>query len=99
MSQTTSIRFDKEVLQKADDLARREGVDRSTILRRAASLGLQELLLASALEAYRRGSVSAWRAAEMAEVPLWRFIDVLKERGIGFRTSEEDLKEALEEFL
>lgn len=99
MGQTTSVRFEKRVLEKADELAKREGVDRSTILRKATEVGLRELLLRHSLEAYSQGLVSAWKAADMAEIPLWRFIDELKERGIGFRTSEEDLKEMLEEYF
>ncbi|MFQ6075916.1 MAG: hypothetical protein ACE5Z5_07265 [Candidatus Bathyarchaeia archaeon] len=42
-------------------MAKREGVDRNAFLRRVAELGLQELLLADALEAYRQVLVSAWK--------------------------------------
>lgn len=93
------MRFDEELLKKADELAKIEHVDRSTILRKAAELGLRELLLRHALDVYRRGLVSVWKAAELADVPLWRFIDILKEREIGFKTSEEDLREMIEAYL
>ena len=99
MEQVTTVRFDKETLERAGELARLEGVDRSTVLRRAVEIGLKELLLQHALEVYRQGLVSAWKAAELANVPLWRFIDILKERGIGFKTSEEDLREMIEAYL
>ena len=99
MEQVTTVRFDKETLERAGELARLEGVDRSTVLRRAVEIGLKELLLQHALEVYRQGLVSAWKAAELANVPLWCFIDILKERGIGFKTSEEDLREMIEAYL
>jgi len=99
VEQVTTVRFDKETLERAGELARLEGVDRSTVLRRAVEIGLKELLLQHALEVYRQGLVSAWKAAELANVPLWRFIDILKERGIGFKTSEEDLREMIEAYL
>lgn len=93
------MRFDEDLLKKADELAKIQRVDRSTILRKATELGLKELLLQHALDVYRRGLVSVWKAAELADVPLWRFIDVLKEREIGFKTSEEDLREMIEAYL
>ena len=99
MEQVTTVRFDKETLERAGELARLEGVDRSTVLRKAVEIGLKELLLQHALEVYRQGLVSAWKAAELANVPLWRFIDILKEREIGFKTSEEDLREMIEAYL
>lgn len=99
MGTVTTVRFDEELLKKADELAKIERVDRSTILRKAAELGLRELLLQHALDVYRRGFVSVWKAAELADVPLWRFIDILKEREIGFKTSEEDLREMIEAYL
>lgn len=99
MGTVTTVRFDEELLKKADELAKIERVDRSTILRKAAELGLRELLLRHALDVYRRGLISVWKAAELADVPLWRFIDILKEREIGFKTSEEDLREMIEAYL
>lgn len=93
------MRFDEDFLKKADELAKIEHVDRSTILRKAAELGLRELLLQRAIDVYRRGLVSAWKAAELADVPLWRFLDELKERRIHFNTSEEDLREMIEAYL
>lgn len=99
MGTVTTVRFDEELLKKVDKLAKIEHVDRSTILRKAAELGLRELVLQHALNVYRQGLVSVWKAAELADVPLWRFLDVLKERGIGFKTSEEDLREMIEEYL
>ncbi len=99
MGYITTVRFDKEALKKADELAKIEGVDRSTILRKAAEIGLKELLLQHALELYKQGLTSAWKAAEIAGIPLWRFIDILKEQEIGFKTSEEDLEEMIEEYL
>lgn len=99
MGTVTTVRFDEELLKKADELAKIERVDRSTILRKAAELGLRELLLQHALDVYRRGLISVWKAAELADVPLWRFIDILKEREIGFKTSEDDLREMIEAYL
>lgn len=99
MGTVTTVRFDEELLKKADELAKIEHVDRSTILRKAVEVGLRELLLQHALDIYRQGLVSAWKAAELADVPLWRFIDVLKEKGIGFKTSEDDLREMIKVYL
>jgi predicted transcriptional regulator len=94
----TTVRLGDETLRELDALAEREGVDRTTVLKKALDLGVREMKIDRAVDRYQKGFISAWRAAQEAGISLWEFIDVLKKREIGFVTSEEDLERMLEDF-
>lgn len=93
----TTVRLDDETLRRLDLLAEREGVDRATVIRRALEQGMRHILLDRAAARYQRGECSAARAAEDAAVPLWEFLEFLRQRGVPFRTDEEHLEELLGE--
>jgi len=93
----TSVRLSDALLRELDSLAKEEGTDRSTLLKRALEAGVREIRIDEAVKRYQKGLVSAWKAAQEAKVSLWEFTDVLKEREIGFLTSDEDLEQMLEE--
>ena len=93
----TTLRLSEEEVRRIDRIAKREGVDRSVLLRRAISGGLREILMSDAIERYRRGGCSAWRAASDADLGLWEFLDELARRGVPFRTDERHLETLIEE--
>ncbi|MFQ6013086.1 MAG: ribbon-helix-helix protein, CopG family [Thermoplasmata archaeon] len=93
----TTVRLDDETLRRLDRLAEREGVDRATVIRRALERGMRQILLNGAAVRYQRGECSAARAAEDSAIPLWEFLEFLRQRGIPFRTDEEHLEALLEE--
>jgi predicted HTH domain antitoxin len=49
--------------------------------------------LEQALELYRAGKVSPARAAQLAGLNRWKFVDIAKERGITTPYTEEMVKE------
>ncbi len=93
----TTLRLSDEELRKLDRLAKEQGVDRATLLRRAISGGLREILVSGALARYQRGECTAWRAASDAGVGLWEFLDEMRRRGVAFRTDEEHIDALLRE--
>lgn len=93
----TTLRLSEEELRRIDRLARQQGVDRATLLRRAISGGLREVLLSWAISRYQGGECSAWAAASDAGVGLWEFLDELGRRGVPFRTDERHLEELIRE--
>ena len=46
----------------------------------------------TAIRQYHERSVSLGRAAELADVSVWRFLDILGERGIEMNYDETDLE-------
>ncbi len=70
MSETISLRLPSETLKKLGELADREGKDRSTLIRELLERGVREKDLDNAVELYRRGQVTGWRAAQLAGISL-----------------------------
>ncbi|MBI2142547.1 UPF0175 family protein [Candidatus Woesearchaeota archaeon] len=91
-----SLTVSKELLEKSDEIARRKLEDRSTVLRELLRLGLKQHMLKDALEQYVEGKVSMEKAAELADVSLWKFLDVLKERRVPIRYDLDDIKREAE---
>jgi len=95
LSETISLRLPREILKKLGELADKEGKDRSALIRELLEHGVREKNLDHAVELYRNGQVTGWRAAQLAGVSLWSFFKVLGERGILVQYSEHDLEEDL----
>jgi len=94
-SEVISARLSRERVELIEEIARRERVDKSTILDRALERYTKEWLLERALESYREGAVTLSRAAEMAEISIWEMIDILERRKIALQYDVEDLEEDL----
>ncbi len=90
-----STRVSKEILKKLEYLEKKEKMDRSTLLRKLISIGLKEYSTELALNSYFKGEVTAWKAAELAGLSLYEFIDLLKARRIPAQYTLADLEEDL----
>lgn len=57
----------------------------------------RDVRIGAAIEAFRNGSISVGKAAEIAEIPLQEFLVELKKRGIKayLYTDKEALKELM----
>ena len=95
LSETISLRLPKEIVKKLGELADKEGKDRSALIRELLEHGVKEKDLDHAVELYRTGQITGWRAAQLAGISLWRFYKVLGEKGILIQYSERDLEEDL----
>lgn len=93
----TSFRLDDELLKKLEEVSKKKHIDRSTALKQILEIGLQKLKLEEALVDYQNGKISAWRASHSAEIPLWRFLEILKQRRIPFKTADSEMEEMLNE--
>ncbi len=91
----TTMRLDFVLLHQLDSLAKRYRSDRTTVLKRVVETGLKDVFLEDAIAEYRQKKISAWKAAQLAGITLWDFLDELKVRGEFFETSEEDLREMI----
>ena len=82
-------------MKKLREIADKEGKDRSTLIREMLEYGVKEKGLAQAVDLYRTGQVTGWRAAQLAGVSLWNFYRILGEKGVLIQYSEHDLEEDL----
>jgi predicted HTH domain antitoxin len=95
LPETISLRLSRETLRKLGELADKEGKDRSTLIRELLERGVKEKDIDHAVELYRNGRVTGWRAAQLAGVSLWNFYNILDEKGVLIQYSEHDLEEDL----
>lgn len=93
---TTEVPLPDGLLEAMERMAEDQGVDRSTIIRKAIERGLEDLSLDRAVERYQRGRISAWKAANSSGVTLSRFLEELEARGLGLRTDGGLLAEQIE---
>lgn len=88
----TSVRLPKELVEEIEKLIREEGVDKGTLIRKLLTESLKDYKIRKALELYREGKVSLWRAAEMAGITYREALGELKRRDITFQYDlESDL--------
>ena len=89
---TTSVRLPKEIVEEIERLSREEGVDKGTLIRKLIAESLKEYKIKKALELYREGKVSLWKAAEIAGITYSEALEELKKRNIPFKYNSEDLE-------
>jgi len=97
MAETISVRIPEKDLKKIEQISKYEKTSKSEILREVLELGIQNKRLEIALEKFQKNKVTAWKGARLADIPLTRFLDILKERGLEFHYSEKELMEEFED--
>lgn len=94
-----SLTVPKELLEKSDKIAKEKLEDRSTVMRELLALGLKQYILKDAVENYMDGKVSLEKAAELADVSIWKFLDVLGERKIPLRFDTKDIEREIQDII
>jgi len=98
-TQNLTVRLDKEMVRKIEEEAQQEKTDKSTVARKLIAVGIQEIQKARALEEYRRGRCTIWKASEKAGIPLREMIELLRREKIPLHLSPEDVDQAWREAL
>lgn len=93
---SVTARLPPEMLREVEKLAEREKIDRSELIRRLLDLALQQRRREEALETYRAGNVTLWKAAEMAGLSLREMMDLVKIEKIPVPYTIEDLRRDVE---
>ncbi|MBS3171018.1 UPF0175 family protein [Candidatus Woesearchaeota archaeon] len=93
MAETVSVRISEEDLKKIKQISKYGKTSKSEVLREVLGLGIKNKKLEIALAKYRNEEISVGKAAELAEIPLTKFMNILVERNITFHYSIEDLEE------
>ncbi len=89
---TTSVRLPKTVVEEIEKLSKEEGIDKGTLIRKLIAESLREYKIKRALELYREGKVSLWRAAEIAGITYREALEELRKKNIPFKYDLEDLE-------
>lgn len=88
-----TARVSEDLYEKIERIQEEEQTDRSTAIKRLLERGVGDWQIETAVRRYREGTVSIGRAAKIADVSIWRFLDILDERGIEMNYDESDLED------
>lgn len=99
MMKNISIRLREDFMKDAEELAKLEFVDKSSIIREALEEGLESVKLKTAIEMFNKGKASTSEAAEIAGLSVGEMMDELSKRGIKPDITKDDIKGNLERAL
>jgi len=95
MPVTVTTRVEDDLARLIDEVAKAEGMDRSTVIRRFLSKAVKDWLVEKSLEDYERGKLTLWQAATRCGLSLWEIMDLAKKREVHVPYTLEELKEDL----
>jgi len=95
MPVTVTTRVEDELVKLIDEVAKQEGMDRSTVIRRFLLKASKDWLIEKSLQDYEQGKLTLWQAATRCGLSLWEIINEAKKREIHVPYTLEDLKEDL----
>jgi len=95
MGSTLTARLPDELNEELDRISEEESIDKSAVTRKMLEKAVKEHKVDKALEKYEEKEVSMRKAAKLADLNLWQFIEKMKEEGVRQHYSEEDLEEDL----
>ena len=95
MPVTVTTRVEDELASVIDEIAKTEGTDRSTVIRKFLSKSAQRWLIDKSLEEYDDGKMTLWQAAKRCGLTLWEMIEQVKRSPAHVPYGLEDLKEDL----
>jgi len=96
MTKLISTRAPEDLIDEVDKLAEKQKIGRTMLFRLILMKGLQILKTEYALEQYKQGKATLWKAAELSGLPLWVFMDKVKEEKISdysLEDAKEDVKQ------
>ena len=94
--EAVTARLPREMLREVERLAEKMKVDRSELIRRLLGSALQQKRVEEAIQAYREGRVTLWKAAGMAGLSLREMMELAREKKIPVSYTLEDLRRDIE---
>lgn len=94
---TLSTRLGSDEAKKIDELATDLGLDRGALLKQLIRKGLKDIQTDRALDAYRRGTITLSRAAEIAELSLRDVLLRLPEESIELNYDVREFQRDMED--
>lgn len=96
MAKTITTRLPDEFVAGLKKIAEKENLDTSAVMRRLLASAIAEWKKDYAVEQYKKGEFSFGQAAKFAEVSVWDFPSLLKQRKVPMNYDVKDLKKDLE---
>jgi predicted HTH domain antitoxin len=91
--QVVAARLPKDVVREIERISAEEKLDKSSVVARATDLFIRHWKLERALGLYADGKITTQKAADVAAISVWEFIEELERRKIPVRYSAEEFLE------
>lgn len=95
MPVTVTTRVEDKLAKLIDEIARKEKMDRSTVIRRFLSKAAKDWLIEKSLGEYEEGKITLWQAAKKSGLSLWEIIGEVERREVRVPYTLEELKKDL----
>lgn len=92
MSERLSIVIPSEMNEDIKKLQKILKMDKSTVIRHLLSKSIRDVKIQTLLDEYRKGKLSLGKAAELAGVNLWEFIEHCRRNQIKLDLTEEEVE-------
>lgn len=93
-----AVRVPAELEKEIIEIVKQEKLDKATVVRNLLEVGINEWRKQTALEFLQKGKVTFAKAAEIANLSLWEFSDLIKQRNIEWvRFAPEDVEKEFRE--
>lgn len=96
MQKTISIRPTEEIEKKLEKLMNLEKTEKSTLIRKILTTGIDEELKKYALQSFKDKKISLAKAAEIADISLREMMDLVKEKDLSLHITAKDIREDFE---
>jgi len=96
MQRTIAARISRELEEEIHEFMREEGLDRSAAVRRILEMGIGEWKKRRAVELYRDGKATLWKASKIAGLSLREMLEELNRLRILTHVTVEDIEEDME---
>ena len=88
-----AVRVPAELEKAIIEIVKQEKLDKATVVRNLLEVGINEWRKQTALDFLQKGKVTFAKAAEIANLSLWEFSDLIKQRNIEWvRFAPEDVE-------
>lgn len=99
MTKIFTIRLPDEIIEKVREIAEKENLDNSIVVRRLLVGAIKEWQTKYVLEQLNSHKISIGKAAELLKIDLWDMIDLVKEHNINWTGFDESDLERMEKIL
>jgi len=88
-----SIKLPEDIIRTIKVIEETEQIDKATAVRKLLAKAIEKWKEERAIQLYRDGKATLWRAAGMANLSLREMMKLVAEKGIEMQYTEKDLEE------
>jgi len=88
-----SIKLPEDIIGTIKEIEETERIDKATAVKKLLAKAIEKWKEERAIQLYREGKVTLWRAAGMANLSLREMMELAAEKGIEMHYTVKDLEE------